>query len=186
MTDEINQKLLLYKLQTKKDPEAFAQLYDIYAPRIYRFVFFKVSNHEEAEDITSDVFLKAWHYINEQKRVESFSGLLYRIARNLVIDLYRRRTNQPVIALEKIEIGDKGDLVEELSDKIESKKIIQDLEKLKYEYKEIVTLRYVDGLEISEIATITGKGEIAVRVTIHRALKKLKNIVGKKENQTKL
>src|SRR3989344_2015279 len=87
----IAEKLLLLKLRTTEDPEAFAKLYDIYAKRIYSFVFFKVSNREEAEDITSEVFLKAWRYINEKKSIESFSGLLYKLARNCIIDLYRSK-----------------------------------------------------------------------------------------------
>ena len=61
------EKKLLYRLQYNQDPEAFTGLYDLYVKRIYRFVFFKVSSHEEAEDITSEVFLKAWRYITEKK-----------------------------------------------------------------------------------------------------------------------
>jgi len=176
MASKISQKILLYRLQTKKDPEAFAKLYDLYVRRIYRFVFFKVSSHEEAEDITSEVFLKAWHYINEneQKKIMSFSGLLYRLARNAVIDLYRKRSKKVEVSLENVEIVEEEKLTKELDTKIEIKKIMNSLEKLKHEYKEIVILRYVDGLETGEIAEITGKGRVAVRVTLHRALKRLK------------
>ena len=59
MPGKIAEKILLYRLQVERDPEAYGTLYDIYVRRIYRFVYFKVSSHEEAEDITSDVFLKA-------------------------------------------------------------------------------------------------------------------------------
>jgi len=181
----IAEKLLLLKLRTKEDPEAFAKLYDIYAKRIYSFVFFKVSNREEAEDITSEVFLKAWRYINEKKKIESFSGLLYRLARNSVIDLYRSRSKQKEpLSIDteiSIEIGDAGkwqkDLGDELVNKLEMQKIVSALQKMKQEYREVVTLRYVDELEISEIAEITGKGHIAIRVTLHRGLKKLKELL---------
>ena len=181
----IAEKILLLKLRTTEDPEAFAKLYDIYAKRIYSFVFFKVSNREEAEDITSEVFLKAWRYINEKKKIESFSGLLYRLARNCVIDLYRSRANQKkplsIDAEIGIEIGDAGrwkeNLGDELVNKLEMQKIVEALQKMKQEYREVVTLRYVDELEVSEIAEITGKGHIAIRVTLHRGLKKLKEIL---------
>jgi RNA polymerase sigma-70 factor, ECF subfamily len=181
--NKIKEKYLLYQLYSRQDPEAFAKLYDLYAGRIYRFVFFKVSNKEEAEDITSDVFLKAWHYVSDKKKVESFSGLLYRLARNCVIDLYRTRSRQKEsVSLEdemiNIDIHDAGQWGKELGDKMEAQKIIHALQKLKQEYKEIVTLRYVDELEISEIAEITGRGHISVRVTLHRGLKKLKEILG--------
>ncbi len=187
MSIKISEKILLFKLRTKEDPEAFAQLYDIYAKRIYSFVFFKVSNREEAEDITSEVFLKAWRYINEKKDIESFSGLLYKLARNCVIDLYRTKaTHKKTISSDEIlerEMEDKEifaeDFTKEIGDKIEVQKITVALQKLKQEYREVVTLRYVDELEIGEIAAITGKGHIAIRVTLHRGLKKLKEILSR-------
>ncbi|HSR88844.1 MAG TPA: RNA polymerase sigma factor [Candidatus Udaeobacter sp.] len=181
----VAEKKLLLKLRTKQDPEAFAELYDLYVKRIYSFVFFKVSSREEAEDITSEIFLKAWRYINEKKEIESFSGLLYRLARNGVIDLYRAKSKQKeslsVDSEMGVEVVDaqtwKANLSEDLENKLEMQKIISALQKMKEEYKEIVTLRYVDELEISEIAEITGKGQIAIRVILHRGLKKLKEIM---------
>lgn len=179
MPGKIAEKILLYQLQTKQDPESFAKLYDTYVEQIYRFVYFKVSSHEEAEDITSEVFLKAWHYIQERKEIKSFRGLLYRIARNCVIDMYRLKYSKPESPLnEDIDIGDNNKWYEELTGKIDTQKIIQALKKLKQEYREVITLRYVDELEVDEIAEIVDKGTIAVRVTLHRALKKLKDIVG--------
>lgn len=180
--NKITEKILLYQLYTKQDPEAFAKLYDLYARRIYRFIFFKVANHEEAEDITSEVFLKAWHYLNEKKKIESFSGLLYKLARNCIIDLYRSKTRQTeVLSMDdinsKVDINDDGKWKEALGDKLETQKIIQCLQKLKQEYREVVTLRYVEELEIGEIAEIMGKGNIAVRVTLHRGLRKLKELL---------
>ncbi len=177
----ISEKLLLYRLQSKHDPEAFAALYDEYIKRIYRFVYFKVNNATEAEDITSEVFLKAWNYIinNDGAEIKSFSGLLYRIARNSIIDLYRHKAthNETVLEPEQ-EIGDGGKWYADLNKQIDNQKIIQAIKKLKQEYQEVVTLKYVDELQIEEIAEITGKGNIAVRVTLHRAIKKLKDLVG--------
>lgn len=181
----ITEKLLLYRLQVRHDTDAFAELYDAYVKRIYRFVYFKVGSHEEAEDITADVFLKAWNYIinNDEKEIKSFSGLLYRIARNCVIDLYRSRSVQPetvrISEGEESDIGDQGKWTENLSAKVEAQKIIQGLNKLKQEYREVLTLKYVDELDAKEIAVITGKGQIAIRVTLHRALKKLKEVLEK-------
>ncbi|MFA5061862.1 MAG: RNA polymerase sigma factor [Patescibacteria group bacterium] len=181
---KLTEKILLYQLYTKQDPEAFAKLYDLYARRIYRFVFFKVANHEEAEDVTSEVFLKAWNFISEKKKIDSFSGLLYKLARNCVIDLYRKKSRQTeILSLDNIneesglDINDAGKWKETFGDKMEAQKIIQALQKLKQEYREIVTLKYVDELDVSEISEITGKGGIAVRVTLHRGLKKLKELL---------
>jgi len=183
MSGKISEKLLLFRLHTKQDPEAFTELYDLYVKRIYRFVFFKVSGHEEAEDLTSEVFLRVWNHIAEGKEISSFSGLLYRTARNCIIDLYRSKSYQanPLLLSELpegIEPSDKANGVEKFAISSEAEEIVKSLKKLKQEYQEIVTLRYVDELNIEEIAEITGKGKIAVRVTLHRALKRLKKNLG--------
>jgi RNA polymerase sigma-70 factor (ECF subfamily) len=75
------------------------------------------------------------------------------------------------------EAGDSGKWYAELNIKLENKEILQALKKLKQEYQEVITLRFVDELEMNEIAEIINKGQIAVRVTLHRALKKLKQIL---------
>jgi RNA polymerase sigma-70 factor (ECF subfamily) len=186
--NKISEKILLFKLHTKKDPEAFAKLYDIYARRIYSFVFFKVASREEAEDITSEVFLKAWHYINEKKSIESFSGLLYKLARNSVIDLYRSKAGSKEIFSIDDEDGENIQSTEgwqigfeeKIGQKLEIQKIIKALQSLKQEYREIVTLKYVDEMDINEIAEITGKGHVSIRVTLHRGLKKLKELLANK------
>ena len=181
MKSNISKKILLYRVQTKKDPEAFTALYDIYVKKIYRFIYFKVSNHEEAEDITSEVFLQAWNYINEGNKVESFSGLLYRVARNKVVDVYRIRAKdmkRSIDSVDDYELRDDTDLNKEVADKDEIKEILNSLHKLKQEYQEVITLKYIDELTTSEIGEITNKGNVAVRVTLHRALKKLKHIMG--------
>jgi RNA polymerase sigma-70 factor (ECF subfamily) len=179
MSGTWKEKTLLFRLQTKQDPEAFAELYDLYVKRIYRFVYFKVSGHEETEDIVSEVFLKSWNYIigNSEKEVKSFSGLLYRIARNSIIDYYRKRAGSAEHLAEDQDVGDAGKWCVDLNERIDNQQIIVAIRKLKQEYQEVLTLRYVDGLQIDEIADITGKGNVAVRVTLHRALKKLKEFV---------
>jgi RNA polymerase sigma-70 factor (ECF subfamily) len=116
--NKISEKLLLYRIQAKQDSEAFGQLYDTYVKQIYRFVYFKVSSREEAEDVTADVFLKTWNYLRENKEVKSFSGLLYRVARTSIIDLYRSRTNQPVLMTEELEMSDGGAWYKKLELKI--------------------------------------------------------------------
>lgn len=175
MSTDFREKLLLYRLTAKHDPEAYAELYDKYVKQIYRFIYFKVSSVEEAEDLTSEVFLKAWNYLQTKSDINSFSGLLYRIARNCIVDLYRRKGGRPTLVIsEEKEYGDAGKWCQEINNKVESERVFKELKKLKQEYQEVITLRYVDELSIDEIAEITGKGRIAVRVTLHRALKRLK------------
>lgn len=184
-----SETILLAKVRHQDSADAFAKLYDEYVKRVYRFVYFKVKSAEDAEDITAEVFLKAWNYIRDREHeVKSFSGLLYRIARTTIIDWYRKVARRPEIVTiddedQTADIGDKGGWVKELAVQLEHKEILLGLERLKHDYQEIVVLRYVEDLSIKEIADITGKSALTVRVTLHRALKKLEQLLSPPEKQ---
>jgi RNA polymerase sigma-70 factor (ECF subfamily) len=91
------EKDILKKIK-KGDKEAFGELYDFYAPKIYRFVRLKVDSQETAQDLTSEAFLKIWQHIQDQRKIrERFQSLLYKIARNLVIDFYRARSVREIL-----------------------------------------------------------------------------------------
>src|SRR5947207_925005 len=91
---------LLFRIRTKRDPDAFARLYDRYVTSIYRFVLLKVPSKEIAEDLTSEAFLKCLQYLQTQPNVKNIRALLYRIARNLVVDYYRKTEQTPTFSLE--------------------------------------------------------------------------------------
>ena len=90
----LKEKYLLFKAKSFNDAEAYGQIYDRYIERIYRFIFFKVSNQSDAEDIASETFLKVWQYIKEGQPVKNLNALLYSVARNLIIDYYRLRVKK--------------------------------------------------------------------------------------------
>jgi len=176
---QIKEKWLLYQLVSKKDSNAFGELYDMYAPRIYRFIYFKVSSVSDAEDLTAEVFLKTWEYVSEGKEVKHFAGLLYRIARNRVIDFYRHRSTQPTQEIDETileKISDQGMAAKKMQEANEVQGVIKNLQKLKDEYREVITLRFIDELSMGEIAEILQKSQISVRVLLHRALKTLKKV----------
>ncbi|OGH65943.1 MAG: hypothetical protein A3J66_01870 [Candidatus Magasanikbacteria bacterium RIFCSPHIGHO2_02_FULL_47_14] len=178
---QFDERRLLYRIITKKDPDAFAKVYDQYIERIYRFVYFKISSKEEAEDITSDVFLRVWNYLvdGHEKQIQSLSGLLYTTARHAVIDAYRERAKRPVVSLEVAsEIASSEVTLQQTNEQIEQKdtftRLVADMRSLKQEYQEVLLLRYVEELSVGEIAVIVGKSKTNVRVLLHRSLKKLK------------
>ncbi len=183
MKDKIRENYLLYKVQSKKDPQAYAELYDIYVTSIYRFVYFKVSVHEDAEDLTADAFLKAWHYLTEHTDIRSFRAVIYRIARNLVIDLYRKRAvRQQVVRIDeegKFEqmVSDKGDFTKKMQIQHDHTTVLVAINKLKEDYREVLIFKHVEGLSTGEIADILGKNKSHVRVTAHRAIKSLRKIL---------
>lgn len=186
MPVHLKEKWLIYQLKNKRDPEAFGQLYDLYAPRIYRFIYFKISSSADAEDLTADVFLKAWQYLSERREIENFGGLLYKIARNLVIDFYRQKAvKEEVIDVMLLErLSDAGAAVKDLAAASDALRIIEALRLLKEEYREVVTLRYIDGLDVSEVAEILGKSQINIRVLTHRALRTLRKLLEAPDSRT--
>lgn len=173
------EKLLLYKIITKRDAESYGLLYDKYVEKIYRFIYFKVQNKEDAEDLTSEVFLKAWQYIISKtpSTIESLSGLLFSIARNAIIDLYRERAKKPLVSIEIVsEVASEQKEKETLEYQEDISHMIGLIKKLKQDYQEVLLLKYVEDLKISEIAKVTGKSTMNVRVLLHRAMKKLKEL----------
>jgi len=184
-TSKIQEKLLLSRLK-KKDPEAFAQVYDLYVTPIYRFIYFKVSTHQDAEDLTSEVFLRMWHYVIEtEESIQNLKALLYKTARNLVIDFYRRRATREFTmedeALMNVEDDRQQSLLSKIETKAEMKNIELVLRKMKDEYREVIILKFIEELSISEIAKILDKSKGAVRVLLHRALKVVRDLLQENE-----
>lgn len=170
-TSKSQDKLFYFKAK-QGDAEAFTLLFDKYSKKIYRFIYFKISNKELAEDLASQCFLKAWEQIARGQRIKNFQSWLYRIARNLVVDYYRNREKEElrlIYQLEEAGTEDKFNPDENL-DREQLEKL---LFLLKSEIREIVVLRFIEQLSIKEIAKIVDKSAANVRVIIHRALKEL-------------
>jgi len=170
------------KLQ-RKDKEAFIQVYELYADDIFRFIYFKVGDSEEAKDLASATFLKAWNYIQTRslKSNSTLRALFYTIARNLVIDHYRAKKENvsldEAIGLE----ADNNESIQKIDLDSSLAKVREQLPKLKSEYREVIILRFVEELDLDEISAITGKTKANVRVISHRALRALKELL---EEQT--
>lgn len=189
---KIEEKLLLYKIK-KNDREAFIKAYDLYVNQLYRFIYFKVGNREEAEDLCSAVFLKTWNYIldNSLKEHKTLKALLYKIARNLIIDHYRKNKAKETISLD----GDNGIEIEVVDEKQNMAKVIElktdllvletKLPELKDEYREVIILRFVNELSIKEVAEILDKPRGNIRVLIFRALKALKELLESDEKMNR-
>ena len=165
----------LVELAQRGDPEAFGSLYEYYLPKIYRFILIKVSHKEQAEDLTHLTFLKAWENVGSYKhKGHPFSSWLYRIARNAVIDHYRRGV--PQISLEDISaeaLGIDNSLVEGADSKILWEDLLGAIRTLKEIEQDVLIMRFVEDLPHQEIAAAMDKTEGAVKVIQHRALKQL-------------
>lgn len=165
--------------------EQFLDIYDKYVGKIYRYIYFRVSAAETAQDLTSDVFLKSWQYLSSQqsavnsKRLENPRAFLYQVARNLISDFYRKKGNSP-LSLEEIAdkdafIVDGRDSVVEIDKNIEIDSVKEAIGSLNADYQEVIIWRYLDEMEIKEMAQILEKSEGAVRVLLSRALAALRD-----------
>jgi RNA polymerase sigma-70 factor, ECF subfamily len=188
MKRAIKDKLLLNRLK-RQEQAAFAEVYDVYVEKIYRFVFFKVGSAEEAQDLTSEIFLKTWNHVCGKREVEvkTLPALLYKIARNTVIDHYRKSRQNISIDIEtedgvSLDLPDEKQNLPEMVDLgIDLERLQIALSELKDEYREVILMRYIEELSINEIAEVLDKNKGNVRVLIYRALQALKEVI-KAEN----
>ena len=180
----LQEKYLLYRIKYEKDSSAYGKLYDAYIDKIYRYISFKINQVEDVEDITAEVFLKVWQYIKtSDKRIDNLNALLYRMARNAVIDHYRsrQRDEMPMSDQEHYEnIMDSREIDMELNVKLDMEKVETYLDHLKEEYRDAIVLRYVEQFSVAEIAHIMQKSTSNVRVILHRALERLRELTNNK------
>ena len=168
-----SRELALIGRAQRGDEQAFGELYEIWAAKVYRFVFSKVKSVPIAEDITADMFLKAWQKLHQYKPRTgiSFSSWLYAIARNGVVDYYRLNQRSEISFEDLPEMADLEG--EELYR--EKSEIEQALKNLPEEYEKVLRLRFVEQLPIARVAQIMKKKEDNIRALTSRALKKLKD-----------
>lgn len=181
--EKFGEKILFSRLKNK-DKEAFIRAYDSYLDNIYRFIYFKIGGEEEAQDLTSVVFLKAWNHIQNNSLLDykTLKALFYKIARNSIIDYYRERASIKEVAGGEDALTNIVDETQDLARKTELTfdlaKVNEKIHELKDEYREIIVLRFMEDFSISEIAEITDKTNGNVRVLVYRALKALRELMG--------
>lgn len=186
MIDNFKDNLLVDRIR-KEDAEAFAEIYDKYIKKIYRFIVFRVPSKEQTEDLTQEVFMGLLEYIKKTEvYVESVQALIYKIARNKIAGYYEKNKQVKNVELFQENLAGNNLDVEnllistvDLETDIDQKKnielIITTLNQWdNKEFKEILTLRFIEQLSHAEIASILNKTENNIRVMAHRALKEFK------------
>ncbi|MGE5249356.1 MAG: RNA polymerase sigma factor [Bacteroidota bacterium] len=160
------------------DSEAFGQLYDECIDRIYRYVFFRVTDEETAEDLTSQVFFKAWENLDRCKSTGApFIAWLYTIARNAVIDYYRTRKNTVALEAASALASDEPAPDERIELQFETDSLQEALKELTNDQQQVVILKFIVGMSTDEIANHLGKRPGAVRALQMRALQALAGIL---------
>lgn len=162
----------------QRDATAFGILYERYIDKVYRYIAYRTSSTVIAEDLTAEVFLNAWRSIERyEDRGYAFSTWLLRLAHNEVTDHYRTRRNDvslPDTDIHSSSLPEPGHFVELQVDQMT---LIRAIKQLPDEWRQIVLLRFVEGLPFEEIASIIGKSSGACRVIQHRALARLRELL---------
>jgi RNA polymerase sigma-70 factor, ECF subfamily len=160
--------------------EAFGGLYDMYVDRVYRYIYYRVSNKADAEDLTQQVFIKAWQAIGRYKQTASpFYAWLVKISHNLVIDFYRSRKSETYIDFDIVATKPEANLAHVVEGQFNRQEIRQAINKLHGDQQQVILMRFIEDFSYSEIAAALGKSEGAIRVILHRGLAKLKTIMEK-------
>lgn len=156
----------------RKDAAAFGQLYELHLDSIYRYIYYRVGNAAEAEDLTEQVFLKAWEHIGVyDDRGLPFAAWLYRMAHNLVIDY--RRTRKVAEPLSELLVEKSAGPQETAELHMEMAAVAAALRQLSPDHQQIIILRFVQGCSHAQAAAIMGKSEGALRALQCRALTSL-------------
>lgn len=173
--DAFKEERDLIQFSQQGNQDAFASLYDAYVDRIHRYIYFRVADDELAEDITAQVFLKAWEKLPAYQPGKSpFIAWLYCIAHNAVIDYYRiKKISIPLDEANPSEISQEDGIDEKMDLQVKSEKLREALKELTDEQQQVLILKFICGFSTPEIARQLGKQQGAVRALQMRGLQGL-------------
>lgn len=175
---------LAKRARTSKD--AFGSLYERHVTAIYRYVYYRVGNMEDTEDITARVFARALKHIhNYSDRGLPFTAWLYRIAHNVVANFHRDNKRHPSVPLDDIGVehevahDDHADATDlRIDSERERQKLIEAIRQLPEERQQLVVLKFVQQLQNAEIGQIMNRSEGAIKSLYHRTLAQLREMMG--------
>ena len=182
---------LMVKMAQRGKRRGMERLYELFVEPVFRYVYLRVGNWEEAEDLTSRIFIKVFKKIKSyRERGIPFSAWLFRVAHNEIVDHYR--TKGPVCkSFEEIyenPVSSESDPERVILEEETRKKILEALTKLTPDQREVIVLRYLQEFSISEIAKIMDRSETAIRSLLQRALRRLNKVLlsGGEEEEAKI
>jgi RNA polymerase sigma-70 factor (ECF subfamily) len=179
---------LLASRASQGDRHAYGELYSHYVDKIYRYIYYKVGQRAEAEDLTSQTFLKAWDAIGEYEwRNHPFGAWLFRIAHNLVVDYHRARRENITLddaspQLERKASRDDVRPERVLGEMITMERVRHAIGRLTEEQQQVLILRFFEGLSTGEVAELMGKRRGAIRGLQFRALSALRELLYREQD----
>jgi RNA polymerase sigma-70 factor (ECF subfamily) len=161
------------------DPAAFAEIYEQHQPAIYRYICYRVGADATAEDLCSEVFARMVEHIDGfEYQGRPLVAWLYTIARNLISDHHRRRGRAATVSLDETLEGDAPDPEGAASLALSQERLAGALERLTEDQRQVIVLRFLEGLDNVTVAQIMGKSYGAVKALQHRGLASLRRVLG--------
>jgi len=161
----------------RADPAAFAALYEHYVDRIFNYIYHRVGNVHDAEDLTSRTFFRAFAHLREyEDKGYPFSAWLYRIAHNLVANWYRDSRRRQIVPLDDVVIRSDPELHPErlVVGNDETRLLAAVVSTLDATRQELVYLKFYEGLSNIEVGRIMRRSEGAIKSLYHRTLLQLR------------
>jgi len=177
--DDSNVVELVDRVVAARDARAFGELYDLFVERVYLYLYFRTGSHPEAEDLTEQVFLKAWEAIGRYRwQGRPFLAWLYRLAHNAHID--HVRSQRPTTSLTNdqrpLELASNSASVE-LGRALDAEVIAGALAQLTIEQQQVIVMKFIEGLDNEQIAQCMDKREGAIRALQMRALMSMRRVL---------
>lgn len=161
--------------KAKVDKEAFLLIYDSYFRKIYNYAYYRTMDQNEAEEITSQTFLLALEGIGKYEyRGIPLGVWLYKIASNVLVDLFRKKNKTLILDESELEAAVEGQPENIIVNKDEKSELTQLLKTLPPLQQQAVILRYIQELSYKEISEVMEKSEGAVKQLLHRGLTALR------------
>jgi RNA polymerase sigma-70 factor (ECF subfamily) len=170
---------LVNRAVATRDADAFGELYDRFVDRVYRYLYFRTGNHPEAEDLTEQVFLKAWEAIGRYRwQGRPFLAWLYRLAHNAHIDYVRSHKPTTSLTNDERPLELPSPTAEaDLARRLDTEVLAHALSQLTVEQQQVIVMKFLDGCENEQIALTMGKREGAIRALQMRALMTLRRVL---------
>ncbi len=171
LTNDLNESALIE--QAKSDPEAFGQLYELHVDRIYNYIYYRVGNANDVEDLTARTFFQAMKKIDSyEDRGLPFSAWLYRIAHNLVANWHRQQSRRKSIPLDDLAIiRSTRPYPSQVAEQQETQdELLSAIHRLPEDRQQLIILKFVERLPNAEIGRIMGRTESSIKSLYHRTL----------------
>lgn len=154
--------------------ETLAAAYQNYEKKMKRYAAYKVHDPMASEDLVQDTFMKTWMYLAKGGKVATMKSFLYHILNNLIVDEYRKHKTFSLDVLLEKGFEPRDNQSERLFNFLDGKAAVSSIKCLPRKYQKVMRMRYVKGLSLSEMASLSGQSRNTMAVQAHRGVQKLR------------